>query len=104
MAPPAPVGCSILVLGCGRGEGALLSLLLTLQLHLSVGVVEPTMVGHHPCCLQVGHDHLHAVVSGLPGLGAFRESLIPLQQGHEGYDVGKGGVGQGWSFWGERHS
>lgn len=106
---PAPVGCSIWCWAAaahrerGRGKGALPSPLLTLQLHLGVGVVKPAVVGHHPRRLQVGHDHLHAVVGGVPGLRAVRESLIPLQESHKGHDVGKGGVGQRRPFCGERH-
>lgn len=87
---------------CGGGKGALLSPSLTLQLHLGVGVVEPTVVCHHPRCLQVGHDHLHTAVGSLPGLRAVRQSLVPLQESHEWYDVGKGGVGQRRPFCGER--
>lgn len=77
-------------------------ILLTLQLHLSVGVVQTAVVGHHPCSFQVGHDHLHAIVRGLPGLRAVHQRVVPLQKSHQGHDVGKGGVGQRWPFCRER--
>lgn len=100
---PAPVGCSIQQCHHGEGKRAdAIPILLTLQFHLGVGVVQSSVVGHHPCSFQVGHDHLHAIVRGLPGLRAVHQRVVPLQESHQGHDVGKGGVGQRRPFCKER--
>lgn len=82
----------VTVLPPGRDQG------LTLQLDLSVGVVQASVVCHCAGSLQVGQHHLHTVLRAAPGLGALGRGCVTLQQSDEGQDVRKGGVAQRGAF------
>lgn len=71
---------------------------LTLQLDLSVGVVQASVVCHCAGSLQVGQHHLHAVLRAAPGLRALSRGCVTFQQSDERQYVGKCGVAQRGAF------
>lgn len=56
------------------------------------------MVGHCAGSLQVGQNHLHAVLRAAPGLRALCRGRVTLQQSDERQHVGKRGVAQRRAF------
>lgn len=75
-----------------------------LQLDLSIGVVQASMVCHCPGSLQVGQHHLHAMLRAAPGLRALGWGRVTLQQGDEGQHMRKRGVAQRRAFCREKGS
>lgn len=69
-------------------------LCLTLQLDFSVGVIQASVVCHGAGSLQVGQDHLHAVLRAAPGLRALSRGGVTFQQSDERQHMGERGVAQ----------
>lgn len=69
-----------------------------MQLDLSVGVIQASVVCHCSGSLQVGQDHLHTVLCAAPGLRALSGGRVTFQQSDERQHMGKRGVAQRRAF------